>query len=103
STKRMLAMCLKSFHEQLQPVELEQPVPSENEVLIRILACGVCRTDLHTIDGELPKAMLPVVPGHEIVGKVAAIGSRVKNIKIDDLVGVPWLAETCGHCKYCLS
>lgn len=99
----MLAMCLKSFHQQLQPVELEKPEPSDNEVLVRILACGVCRTDLHTIDGELPNTRLPVVPGHEIVGKVAAMGSNVRDMKIDDLVGVPWLAETCGHCKCCLS
>ena len=77
--------------------------PGPSEVLIRVHACGVCRTDLHVIDGELTHPKLPLVPGHEIVGTVAAIGSEVTAIRIGDRVGVPWLGWTCGECAYCKS
>jgi propanol-preferring alcohol dehydrogenase len=72
-------------------------------VLIKVIACGVCRTDLHIIDGELTQPKLPLIPGHEIVGIIVKIGNNVTALKQDDLVGVPWLGYTCGTCKYCLS
>lgn len=79
------------------------PKHGPGEVLIRVHACGVCRTDLHVVDGELTHPKLPLVPGHEIVGTVAAIGSEVTAIRIGDRVGVPWLGWTCGECAYCKS
>lgn len=79
------------------------PKPGPGEVLIRVHACGVCRTDLHVVDGELTHPKLPLVPGHEIVGTVTAIGSEVTTIRIGDRVGVPWLGWTCGECAYCMS
>jgi alcohol dehydrogenase, propanol-preferring len=81
----------------------EFPVPRLNagELLIEISACGVCRTDLHVVDGELPHPKLPIIPGHEIVGRVAAIGASVTGFAIGDRVGVPWLGHTCGVCPYC--
>ena len=79
------------------------PVPLPQQVLIKVIACGVCRTDLHIIDGELTQPKLPLIPGHEIVGIVALAGNKVMNLKEGDLVGVPWLGYTCGTCKYCLN
>jgi propanol-preferring alcohol dehydrogenase len=81
----------------------EQPVPSPGpgEILVGVAACGVCRTDLHVVDGELPDAKLPIVPGHEIVGRVAAIGAGVVGFAIGERVGIPWLGRTCGICPYC--
>jgi propanol-preferring alcohol dehydrogenase len=81
--------------------ERANPVPAASEVLIKVLACGVCRTDLHVVDGELPHPKLPLVPGHEIVGRVAAIGSEVSGLAVGERVGVPWLAFTCGTCAFC--
>ena len=72
-------------------------------MLIRVHACGVCRTDLHIADGELPLARYPIIPGHEVVGTVAALGSGVRTLGVGDRVDVPWLASTCGTCRYCLS
>jgi propanol-preferring alcohol dehydrogenase len=80
-----------------------QPAPGAGELLVEVKACGVCRTDLHVVDGELPDAKLPIVPGHEIVGRVAAIGARVSGFAIGERVGVPWLGATCGVCPYCRS
>jgi alcohol dehydrogenase, propanol-preferring len=77
------------------------PVPAAGEILIEISACGVCRTDLHVVDGELPDPRLPIIPGHEIVGRVAACGDGVCGIAIGARVGVPWLGATCGVCPYC--
>jgi propanol-preferring alcohol dehydrogenase len=77
------------------------PVPSAGEILIEISACGVCRTDLHVVDGELPDPKLPIVPGHEIVGRVAACGAGVSGFAVGARVGVPWLGATCGTCPYC--
>jgi propanol-preferring alcohol dehydrogenase len=77
------------------------PEPAEGEILVAISACGVCRTDLHVVDGELPHPKLPIVPGHEIVGRVEAVGSRVEGFTIGRRVGVPWLGATCGVCPYC--
>jgi propanol-preferring alcohol dehydrogenase len=79
------------------------PRPGRHEVLIRIHACGVCRTDLHIVDGELTSPKLPLVPGHEIVGTVASIGAGVERLREGDRVGVPWLGSTCGQCDYCRS
>ncbi len=81
--------------------ERELPRPQSGELLIAIEACGVCRTDLHVVDGELPNPKLPIVPGHEIVGRVAAMGPRVMGFTIGERVGVPWLGATCGVCAYC--
>ncbi len=99
----MKAMILE---EPKKPLILKTiPLPSvlPNQVLIKIIACGVCRTDLHIIDAELTQPKLPLIPGHEIVGEVAVTGSNVATLKKGDLVGVPWLGYTCGICKYCVS
>jgi propanol-preferring alcohol dehydrogenase len=79
------------------------PAPGAGEVLVAVAACGVCRTDLHVVDGELPDPKLPIVPGHEIVGEVAALGAGVTGFAIGECVGVPWLGHTCGHCAYCVA
>lgn len=93
------------FYGNKQPLKYEEvllPDPNEGQVLIKIIACGVCRTDLHIIDGELEHPKLPLIPGHEIIGKVVAKGANVTSFAEGDIVGVPWLAYTCGTCKYCL-
>lgn len=81
---------------------LDAPVASDRQVLIKVAACGVCRTDLHVVDGDLPDPKTHVVPGHEVVGTVAALGPGVDAFKLGERVGVPWLAWTCGECGYCL-
>jgi propanol-preferring alcohol dehydrogenase len=83
--------------------ERSAPEPGSGEILIAVAACGVCRTDLHVVDGELPNPKLPIVPGHEIVGRVAALGAGVTGLAIGERVGVPWLGFTCGVCPYCRS
>ena len=97
----MKAMVLDRAGEPLRPREIPTPRPAAGQVLIQVEACGVCRTDLHVVDGELRDPKLPLVPGHEIVGTVAAIGSDVRGIGLGDRVGVPWLGHTCGRCAYC--
>jgi alcohol dehydrogenase, propanol-preferring len=97
----MRAMVLQTPQTPLQPVELPQPKPGPEQVLLRVQACGVCRTDLHVVDGELPEPTVPIVPGHEIVGRVVARGDRVERFAEGDRVGVPWLGYTCGTCRYC--
>jgi alcohol dehydrogenase, propanol-preferring len=87
----------------LREAEVETPTPGRGEVLIRVAACAVCRTDLHIIDGELPRPKLPLVPGHEIAGTVAALGEGCTRATAGMRVGVPWLAWTCQQCRYCLS
>ncbi len=87
----------------LRDMQVPDPVPAAGELLIDIHACGVCRTDLHLIDHELPHPKQPVIPGHEIVGTVAALGAGVTGFTVGDRVGVPWVGHTCGHCRYCLS
>ncbi len=77
------------------------PAPRAGEVLVEVAACGVCRTDLHVVDGELPHPKLPIVPGHEIVGRVAALGPGVGGLAVGQRVGIPWLGHTCGRCEYC--
>jgi propanol-preferring alcohol dehydrogenase len=85
----------------LEAVELPVPTPASDDVLIQVLACGVCRTDLHVVDGELPNPLIPVIPGHEIVGRVVAAGASVEGLGAGMTVGVPWLAHTCGSCEFC--
>lgn len=98
----MKAMVLEQQKSPLILKDVPQPIPNENQVLIKIEVCGICRTDLHILDGELTSPKLPLIPGHEIVGKIVDIGSQVKTLKIGDRVGVPWLGYTCSHCKYCM-
>jgi propanol-preferring alcohol dehydrogenase len=81
--------------------DVARPTPGVGQVLVRVSACGVCRTDLHLVDGELPGAARPVVPGHEIVGRVAELGPQVADFTVGDRVGIPWLAWTCGSCRFC--
>jgi len=92
----MRAMVLERLRTPLVMQERPLPQPAAGEVLIEVLACGVCRTDLHVVDGELPHPKLPIVPGHEIVGRVAALGSDVTDLTLGARVGVPWLAAACG-------
>jgi propanol-preferring alcohol dehydrogenase len=99
----MYAMVLEQAGMPLIYKKIAMPVPSAYQVLIKVIACGICRTDLHIMDGELDHPKLPLVPGHEIIGKVAALGNSVETLKINDHVGVPWLGYTCGRCKFCLA
>ena len=99
----MRAMLLERPGMALQAVELPVPRPAAGEILLRVEACGVCRTDLHLIDGELPDPVLPMIPGHEIVGRVAAVGAGVSGVTAGQRMGVPWLGWTCGHCGFCAS
>lgn len=99
----MRAMVLEKPRLPLEMRERPIPVPTASEILVEIAACGVCRTDLHVVDGELPNPKLPIVPGHEIVGRVAAIGSAVAGFAVGERIGVPWLGYTCGVCLYCRS
>ncbi len=87
----------------LRPSRMNPRDPGPTEILLRIAACGVCRTDLHVVDGELEHPKLPLVPGHEIVGRIVATGSQVEGFAVGDRVGVPWLGWTCGVCAYCRS
>lgn len=100
----MHAMMLKAAGDKLQLTERGQvETPGPGQVLIRVRACGVCRTDLHIVDGELDRPKLPLVPGHEIVGQVSAVGDGVEALHPGDRVGVPWLGWTCGTCAFCRS
>lgn len=98
----MRAMAVAPSHRQLALVRKRVPEPQGHDVLVRVLACGVCRTDLHIVDGELPPHAAGVVPGHEIVGRVVARGPQAKHFAIGQRVGIPWLGHTCGHCAYCV-
>jgi alcohol dehydrogenase, propanol-preferring len=97
----MRAMVLPAPGQALRLTEWPLRRPGPGEVLLKVEACGVCRTDLHLLDGELPDAPLPMIPGHEIVGRVVATGEDVTNIAPGQRMGVPWLGWTCGHCQYC--
>ena len=97
---KMQAMQLNAPGEQLRCVERPVPEPGPGEILVAVAACGVCRTDLHVVDGDIHGA-LPIVPGHEIVGHIAALGKDVIGFARGDRVGIPWLGHTCGHCRYC--
>lgn len=97
----MQAMILERPGEKLKLVERPIPQPARGQILVRVLACGVCRTDLHVVDGDLKEPRLPIVPGHEIVGRVERLGHGTTGFRIGDRVGIPWLGKTCGHCRYC--
>jgi propanol-preferring alcohol dehydrogenase len=97
----MRAMVLERPQTSLVLREQPIPQPAAGEILVDVSACGVCRTDLHVVDGELPHPKLPIVPGHEIVGRVAALGAGVSGFALGARVGVPWLGHTCGVCPYC--
>lgn len=97
----MQAMVFEEAGHELSLRKVPIPTPSGEQVLIKIIACGVCRTDLHILDGELDHPKLPLIPGHEIIGRIVATGSNVIDRNVNDIVGVPWLGYTCGHCKFC--
>jgi propanol-preferring alcohol dehydrogenase len=97
----MKAMLLRHPRSPLEPADLPTPVPGAGQVRLRVLACAVCRTDLHVIDGDLPAPKLPLVLGHEIVGRVEALGQGATRFRVGDRVGVPWLGGACGHCRFC--
>lgn len=99
----MKAMLFHAVHTPLTCSEIPDPQPGPGEVLLRVVACAVCRTDLHIVDGELAHPKRPVVPGHEIVGRVVSLGAGVQAFQPGDRVGVPWLGWTCGVCRYCRS
>ncbi|HEX9661866.1 MAG TPA: alcohol dehydrogenase catalytic domain-containing protein, partial [Candidatus Binatia bacterium] len=99
----MRAMLFEEAGQPLRLADLPIPTPNPGQVLIRVRACAVCRTDLHVVDGELTRPRLPLVPGHEIVGTIERLGARVDRFRIGDRVGVPWLGWTCGECSYCRS
>jgi len=100
--KTMQAMVLETIGQPLVMKTLSVPVPAENQVLVKIIASGVCRTDLHIIDGELTAPKLPLVPGHEIVARVIKTGKETSSVKTGEIIGIPWLGYTCGKCRYCL-
>src|SRR5580693_7637251 len=99
----MKAMVFNGAGEPLVPTETPVPRPNDQQVLIRVSACAVCRTDLHVVDGELTEPKRALIPGHEIVGVVAGVGSAVERFTLGDRVGVPWLGWTCGICRFCAS
>ena len=99
----MRAMLFEKAGQPLRSKELPRPKAGAGQVLIRVRACAVCRTDLHIVDGELTQPKLPLIPGHEIIGVVAEKGQGVELFKVGDRVGVPWLGWTCGYCAFCLS
>jgi alcohol dehydrogenase, propanol-preferring len=99
----MYAMMLKAVGAALEWTELADRHPGPGEIRVKIAACGVCRTDLHVVDGELPDPRVPIIPGHEIVGRIDAIGAGVTGLHMGGRVGIPWLGHTCGVCLYCRS
>src|SRR5579871_895935 len=94
-------MSLTRPGEPLQALHRPTPAPGPTEIRLRVCACGVCRTDLHVVDGELPLRRSPITPGHEVVGIVEALGAEVRSLRLGDRVGAPWLGRTCGVCRYC--
>ena len=100
-TRRMQAMVLERANTPLVRRTMTLAEPGPGQVLVEVAACGVCRTDLHVVDGELSRPTLPLVPGHEVVGRVAALGPEVERFRAGERVGVPWLGWTCGACDYC--
>jgi propanol-preferring alcohol dehydrogenase len=98
----MQAMVLKKVGAALEWTDLANRQPGLGEIRVKVAACGVCRTDLHVVDGELPDPKVPIIPGHEIVGRIDAIGAGVEGLQVGERVGVPWLGHTCRVCAYCL-
>lgn len=99
----MRAMIFKSPGKPLKLENVPIPQPGPGQVLVKVHTCGICRTDLHVIDGELTQPKLPLIPGHQIVGEIVKLGSAVTNFQIGDRVGIPWLGGSCGKCHFCLS
>src|SRR2546423_9565643 len=99
----MRAMRLHSVGESLAADQVPIPRIGDGQLLLKVSACAVCRTDRHVVDGELAEPKLPLVPGHEIVGRVEEVGAGVENFRAGDRVGIPWLGWTCGECDYCVS
>lgn len=97
----MRAMVLQAPGSPLQMQERAEAAPGDGEIRVKVSACGVCRTDLHVVDAELPNIQYPIVPGHEIVGRVECLGTNVTTHRIGDRVGIPWLGYTCGSCRFC--
>ncbi|MDH3743315.1 MAG: alcohol dehydrogenase catalytic domain-containing protein, partial [Hyphomicrobiales bacterium] len=97
----MKVMALAQVGRPLEYIERAVPEPGSQQVLVKVSACGVCRTDLHVVDGELPDIRLPIVPGHEVVGTIERMGNEVTGFRVGQRVGVPWLGHTCGNCWYC--
>ncbi len=97
----MHAMVLNALHTPLVWTELPDRQPGSGQIRVKVAACGVCRTDLHVVDGDLPHPQVPIIPGHEIVGHIDALGSGVADLKLGQRVGIPWLGHTCGVCPYC--
>jgi len=97
----MHAMVLRKLRTDLAWTELPDRHPGANEIRVKVTACGVCRTDLHVVDGELPDPRVPIIPGHEIVGRIDEIGPGVEGLALGERVGIPWLGHTCGVCPYC--
>lgn len=93
-------MVLKEPASELVWTSLPERTPAPGEVRVRVTACGVCRTDLHVLDGELPDIHYPIIPGHEIVGRVDMVGEGGVGLSVGDRVGIPWLGHTCGTCPY---
>lgn len=102
NNKTMWGMTLSAPGCELALTELPMPIAGEHDIVVKVLACGVCRTDLHIVDGDLPAHRSGIVPGHEIVGRVVAVGRLATMFRVGDRVGIPWLGGTCGHCAYCL-
>jgi propanol-preferring alcohol dehydrogenase len=102
--KKMKAAVIHQFGAPLQIEEMPVKEPGENQILVKVIACGVCHTDLHACEGDWPvQAKMPLIPGHEAVGYVVALGRGVKNVKEGDIVGVPWLYSACGCCEFCIT
>jgi alcohol dehydrogenase, propanol-preferring len=104
--KAMILQYITNIDRDTRPLVMKiipDPVPNDNEVLIKINTCGVCHTELDEIEGRTPPPLLPVIPGHQVIGKVKAAGKNVKNLKAGDRIGVAWIFSSCGRCKYCLS
>ncbi len=97
----MQAMVLNAIGAPLEWTDLPDRTPGPGEIRVKILACGVCRTDLHVVDGELPHPQTPIIPGHEIVGQIDALGAGVQGLRLGERVGIPWLGHTCQVCPYC--
>jgi propanol-preferring alcohol dehydrogenase len=96
-------MVLNQLRTPLVWTERATPEPGPGQIRVKVAACGVCRTDLHVVDGELPHPQVPIIPGHEIVGRIEALGADVTGLELGERVGIPWLGHTCGVCPYCLA
>ena len=97
----MKAMLLEHQRQPLRLTEVPRPEPDSGQVLVKVSSCGLCRTDLHVVEGDLTEPVLPLIPGHQIVGKVEQLGGEVASVSVGDRVGIPWLGHTCGVCAFC--